>query len=394
MTYTFWPDGSYGGSPLPTFLNTKAGIEAAIDVRFNDFTHLPVLQATFLGDGWRQLNDESIAAIRDYFIEAYRFNPSRNMLVEALKHVAWRNRFNPLADEIKAKTHDDQERIDKFFITYGGALNTKLNRAIGRLFWLSTAGRALYPGCDCQVVVVLIGPQGAGKSSMLRIVAGDPSRFTDQEIVHLPPERQQEALRGRHIVEASELGGMDRQSVERVKAFISRSHDRARPAWGTIAVDQPRSFVIVGTSNETQILRDTTGNRRFLPIEIAKFDLEAIKRDRDQLLAEAVALVKPDTPLCLPEELWELAAERQRRHLLDDPIDEVLKALEGAVKKGEERLPFVAVWDLLAIEAQRRTPAMKRRIVESMRRLGWHYDGRPFRLGAETHRGFKRPSAD
>jgi predicted P-loop ATPase len=142
------------------------------------------------------------------------------------------------------------------------------------------------------------------------------------------------------------------------------------------------------------VLRDTTGNRRFLPIEIKKFDLDAIKRDRDQFFAEAVALYKPGMPLCLPERLWNAAAKRQQRHLLDDPIDEILATLEGTVCKGEERLPFAACWELLTIEAQSRTPAMKRRIVEAMRRIGWSYTGKPFRMGKETHRGFRRPEAD
>lgn len=394
MSYIFWPEGSYGGSPLPTFLNTIAGVVAAIDVRFNDFTHIPELCASFLGGHWRTVNDEVIALIRDFFLEAYRFNPSRPMLVEALKHVAWRNRFNPVADEFRALKHDGEERIDMFFITYGGARDTKLNRAIGRLFWLCTVSGALFPGRDCQTMIIVIGPQGTHKSSMLRVVAGDPSRFTDQDVIHLPPERQQEALRGRLIVEASELGGLDRQSVERNKAFLSRTHDRARPAWGTFVVDQPRTFTMVGTSNEMQVLRDTTGNRRFLPIETKRFNLDAIRRDREQLLAEAVALYEPGMPLCLPEELWDAAAKRQQRHLVDDPLDEVLAALEGTVRKGEQRLPIAACWELLEIEPHSRTPAMKRRIVEAMRRLGWVYDGRPFRIGAETHRGFRRPKPD
>nr|WP_281721289.1 VapE domain-containing protein [Nitrosomonas nitrosa] len=394
MSYIFWPEGSYGGSPLPTFLNTLAGVEAAIDVRFNDFTHIPELRASFLGDHWRPINDEVIALIRDFFLEAYRFNPSRPTLVEALKHVAWRNRFNPVADEFRALRWNGEALIDMFFITYGGARDTKLNRAIGRLFWLCTVSGALFPGRDCQVVIIIIAPQGTYKSSMLRIVAGDPSRFTDQELVHLSPERQQEALRGRLIVEASELGGLDRQSVERNKAFISRTHDRARPAWGTFVVDQPRTFTMVGTSNEMQVLRDTTGNRRFLPIETKRFNLDAIRRDREQLLAEAVALYEPGMPLCLPEELWDAAAKRQQRHLVDDPLDEILAALEGTVRKGEQRLSIAACWELLEIEPHSRTPAMKRRIVEAMRRLGWVYDGRPFRIGAATHRGFRRPKPD
>jgi putative DNA primase/helicase len=389
-----WPDGQHAGLPVPSFVNICAGINAAIDVRFNDLTSTPIAKAKFLGSEWQTINDAVCASIRDYFIEAYRFDPGRGPLAEALKHIAWRNRFNPVAEEYRALRHDGDERIDKFFVDYAGAANNALNRAAGRLFWLSHVARVLTPGCDCQIVLVWYAPQGAGKSTALRIIAGDPSRFTDQDVVHLPVERQQEALRGRVIVEASELGGFDRHAVERVKSFISRSHDRARPAWGSCAVDQPRSFVIVATTNEMQILRDSTGNRRFLPLELKAFDLEALKRDRDQLIAEAVDQFDSHTPLTLPEELWEDAIERQKRYTLDDPIEELLAPLKGDVRKGEERLPFCAIWTLLSIGPTGRTPSMKRRIVEAMRRSGWSYTGKPFRIGKETHRGFRRPAAD
>lgn len=389
-----WPDGIHGGLPIPSFVNIVAGINAAIEVCFNELTSTPIAKAKFLGEDWQSINDPTVAAIRDYFIEAYRFDPGRGPLSEALKHLAWRNRFNPVAEEFLALRHDGEKRIDKFFITYAGAANNALNRAAGRLFWLSFAGRVLSPGCDCQTVLVLYGKQGAGKSTALRIIAGDPSRFTDQDVIHLPAERQQEALRGRVIVEASELGGFDRHAVERVKSFTSRTHDRARPAWGSSIVDQARSFVIVATTNEMQILRDSTGNRRFLPLEIKQFDLEALKRDRDQLLAEAVDEWEPHVQLTLPEELWEDAAERQKRYTLDDPIEELLATLKGDVRKAQERLPFASIWNALSIGPSGRTPAMKRRIVEAMRRMGWSYAGQPFRIGKETHRGFRRPAPD
>jgi len=392
-TFT-WPDGVHAGLPIPSFINITAGINAAIEVCFNELTSTPIAKAKFLGKEWQVISDPVVAAIRDYFIEAYRFDPGRGPLSEALKHLAWRHRFNPVAEEFLALRHDDTERIDRFFIDYAGAKNNALNRQAARLFWLSFVGRVLSPGCDCQTVIVLYGKQGAGKSTALRIIAGDPSRFTDQDVIQLPAERQQEALRGRLILEASELGGFDRHAVERVKSFISRSHDRARPAWGSSVVDQARSFVIVATTNEMQVLRDSTGNRRFLPVEIDRFDLEKLARDRDQLVAEAVDAWEPHIPLTLPEDLWELAAERQKRFTLDDPIEELLQALKGDIKKEEERLPFSSIWNALSIGTSGRTPAMKRRIVEAMRRMGWSYTGQPFRIGKETHRGFRRPAGE
>lgn len=394
MPQMHWPDGCWATVPPSPFIswsNVWAGATHCLDAKYDAFAQGMFVRSAFLGGEWVPISDRAVSGIRKHFVEEYNFDPKPQLIRDVVSQLAWDNTVNPLADELEALRWDGIKRCRKFFVTYTGAKNSKRIRAGGSLFWRSLAARAMHPGCPLQTVICLLGDQGCGKSSLLQVVAGEPSRFTDQEIVHLPIERQQEALRARWIVEASELGGFDRHSIEQVKAFISRTHDRARGAWSRTLTDQPRTCVIVVTSNERRFLRDTTGNRRFLPIEVKRIDLAGVMRDREQLLAEAVTLHVRGLPLRLPRKLWKTAERALARYMLDDPFDEVLAGLEGIVVRREERIAFSTVWNSLGFKVERRTQALKRRVIDAMRRLGWRYDGQPFRIADETHRGFRRP---
>jgi predicted P-loop ATPase len=95
-------------------------------------------------------------------------------------------------------------------------------------------------------------------------------------------------LLGVWIIEIAELDSMSRADVSRVKAFISRSTDRFRLPYGRRVQDQLRRCVFAGTVNASDYLRDDTGNRRFWPVACSVVRLEELRRDRDQLWAEAV----------------------------------------------------------------------------------------------------------
>ena len=111
---------------------------------------------------------------------------------------------------------------------------------------------------------------------------------------------------------------------KKVKAFLSRSTDRARMAYDRTVTDARRQCVIIGTTNSQQYLRDLTGNRRFWPVRVLRFDLEALKRNRDQLWAEAAAREASGASIRLPEELWPAAAREQQERVVENPFISVL----------------------------------------------------------------------
>ena len=164
---------------------------------------------------------------------------------------------------------DGVERIGEWLTTYLGAKNTELNRAVGRIALIAQVRRARSPGCKFDQIIVLESPEGKDKSTALLTLAGGPENFSDQTILGQGDRDQQEALRGVWLYEIADLSNIRKAEVEDVKAFASRTHDRARPAYGRFRVDLPRRGVIWATTNNSEYLKSQTGNRRFWPIEVA-----------------------------------------------------------------------------------------------------------------------------
>jgi len=183
--------------------------------------------------------------------------------------------------------------------------------------------RAFEPGTKFDQIVVLEGAEGRGKSTALEILAGRDN-FSDQKILGLGDREQQEATAGVWLYEIGELTGMRKAEIEHVKAFASRTVDRARPAYGRFRVDRPRRTVFFATTNRDDYLQSDTGNRRFWPVATSHVDLQALARDRDQLWAEAAAEEARGASLVLPEKLWKLAGEKQSERLEGDEWFELI----------------------------------------------------------------------
>jgi predicted P-loop ATPase len=215
-----------------------------------------------------------------------------------------------------------------------------LNCWFGATTLMGAVHRVMSPGAKFDLMLVLEGAQGVGKSSVATILGGD--WFGDGVRLGDDPKVMIEQTAGKWIIEVPELSGMSNKEVEGIKAQISRTHDRARLAYARLSSDVPRQFVLIGTTNDDKYLKDRSGNRRFMPVRVGKIDLEALKCERDQLWAEAYwryCQGMPANPV--PELLWEEAGEAQAARLLDDPVEELLsewfEEQSGVVEKGEVR---------------------------------------------------------
>ncbi|TPM32947.1 virulence-associated E family protein, partial [Mesorhizobium sp. B2-3-5] len=234
------------------------------------------------------------------------------------------------------------------------------------------------PGCKFDFALVLEGPQGVGKSSVLKIMAGGEDFFTDEIVLGVSYKEQQELLQGRWIVELPEMAGLNRDEVERVKQFVSKQHDSARPAYGMSGrVDAPRRCIFVGTTNDSEYLRDATGNRRFWPVVVGNIDLKGLAEDMQQLWAEAAVAEReaPEGMITIPESLWAMAAERQAERVAADPWEDLLLgALPAQTKivEGELRISTQAVFEkVMNIDMRQARMADYRRLGSCMRKLGW-----------------------
>ena len=321
--------------------------------------------------------------MRERIITRFRFDPGAVNLQKALERDCERNKYNPIKDYLSVLRWDGRQRLDSWLAGYLGADDNQLNRSFGRKVLLAGVRRVRQPGCKFDHMIILEGPQRAGKSSAWRILAGDEN-FSDTPIRWDDAKQQRETLGGRWIHEMGELVGLKKAEVEAVKNFLSRQNDRVRAAYDRYETDRPRQGIVVGTTNGASYLNDPTGGSRFWPVKIGKIDLDAIKRDRDQLWAEAAAIEATGEPLELPVGLYAAAQEQQDLRRVLDPWDDILGRVEG---------PRVSSLDLatreLGITKDRLSSYDAGRIAASMRRLGWE-GPKLTRIDGKVVRGYER----
>lgn len=317
-------------------------------------------------------SDSLMLAVSRLLVERFRLEVPTNRVQDAVKTIALERPFNPLLEYLDPLAWDGKPRVDSWLVDYVGAEDTPYVRGVGRLMLLGAVARAYRPGVKFDSMVVLEGPQGTFKSTLLRKLGGE---WTLEGIPHKNPNDRDvvDAMLGYWIVEMEELASLRRSDVDSLKAFLSRTRDRARLAYARNSEDFPRRCVFVGTTNDTTYLTDMTGNRRFLPVRIGRIKVDAVERDRDQLWAEAVREWKRDPrpeTLVLERSLWSAAAAEQesRRHL--DPWEEVVQAylegVEGDVVKAKEVL-----WECCQRGPADVSRADYMRLAGVMQRLGW-----------------------
>ena len=217
---------------------------------------------------------------------------NNGILDNALEKVTKDNPYHPIMSYLQNLVWDGVERLDTMFIRWLGAEDCDLNREITRLWMIAGVDRIMRPGCQFDSVIILKGPQGVGKSRLLRALAR--GFFTDSMEKLALSKDVGEKLQGVWIAEIGELDGLRRSEVTATKQFITATSDRYRGAYTRKAEDHPRQCIFAGTTNEGSFLRDNTGERRFwiLPVQGAgdQGELDGFKEEVDQLWAEAYHL--------------------------------------------------------------------------------------------------------
>ena len=215
----------------------------------------------------------------------YQFDPKINDCERSVDVVAATNGFHPVREYLDALVWDQQPRLTRFASTYLGAEHTDYTANVCAWWLISAVARIYQPGCKADHVLILEGKQGLGKSTILKILAGD--HFSDTPI-DLNSKDAYSQIRGKWVVELAELDSLFKAEASRAKAFFSSPKDDYRPAYARREREQLRQVVFAGTVNGDKYLSDPTGNRRFWPVACGRLDLDALTRDRDQVWAEAV----------------------------------------------------------------------------------------------------------
>lgn len=377
-------------------------------------------------DGKRRLWSDTDSNGLYWYMERFWGISGRGNIDSALDIHASQHAFNEVREYIERLTWDGVPRLDTLFIDYLGAKDTAYNRAVCRKSFTAAVTRAMIPGYKYDNMVILAGPQGIGKSTLLDKMSRG---WFNDSIRTFEGKDASELLQGVWLVEVSELDAFRKTDVARIKQFLSLRADRYRAAYGRHVSELPRQCVFFGSTNTTDFLQDTTGNRRFWPVDVGEQPhAKTVWRDLtddviDQLWAEAKARWQAGESLYLSGDVEQEAKIKQEEHREVSaregliaafvekqvpvdwakwPIDRRRDYWCGATRTpdGQElelvdrdRIAAVEVWcELFNGNVREMKPADTREINAILARLdGWKRSGTVIRVGPySVQRGFVR----
>lgn len=298
-------------------------------------------------DNMEPLRDVDYSGVRNY-IECVYGIVSSQKVDDALALEFEKKKFHPIVEYLKKLTWDGRKRIDTLLIDYFGAKDNAYSRAALRKMLCAAVARVFEPGVKFDTALILVGPQETYKSTFIKKLGKD--WFSDT-FTTVQGKESFEQLQGAWIIEMAELSGLKKAEVETIKHFISKREDQFRPAYGRVVETYRRQCVFFGTTNKDDFLRDPTGNRRFLPIDVRpEFANKSVPEDLteieiDQIWAEAYDLYKKGEPLYMTGEEDAIAKIEQHKH---SEVDERRGLIEEYLNK-----LYPSDWELMDIVDRR-----------------------------------------
>jgi predicted P-loop ATPase len=362
--------------PVPNLASVATTLREARELAgafaFDEMARIPMVLRPFHegdpGPHPRPITDHDVTVLQETLQVSGLRRVTAETVHQAIVAEAHARAFHPVRDYLDRLRWDGVPRLDTWLSHYLGTDGTPYARGVGRMFLIGAVARIYRPGCKMDYMPVLEGAQGILKSTSCAVLGGD--HYSDA----LPDIRSKDAalhLRGKWIVEVAELSALDRAEAAALKAFLSRAVERFRPPYGRAEVIEPRQCLFVGTTNKAIYLRDETGGRRFWPVVVTRVDIDALRCDRDQLFAEAVAAFRRGEP-------WWPSADFERDHARPEQearyeADAWEQAIaEWLASSGRERVTVLeAARVALSMESGRIGVGDQRRIAAALERLGW-----------------------
>ena len=287
-------------------------------MRFNELSQVQESCAT--GDDW---SDGDAIDVREYVGGVYGVDFPERKIEDAITSQALKRYYHPIRDYLGDLVWDGVKRVETVFIDYFGCEDNKYVREVAQCWFTAGVYRVFEPGYKFDTSLVIAGEQGIGKTSFLREIGkvewyGELSSFEDKEAV--------EQTLGKWIIEISEMSATNKHDQEQQKTFLSACHTRTRLSYDRRAKDYKRQCIFSGSTNQDQYLKDSTGGRRWWPLDatIGEVDLVKLRGEVDQLWAEAVRLYMADHPTLLTLEAREIATGEQENKREADIWDGVI----------------------------------------------------------------------
>ncbi len=377
---------------------------------------------------WTDDDDSMLRAYMEH--KCNRF--TKSVVFDGLNAVANERMYHPVRDYLEGLPEwDGVERADRLLVTFLGADDTEYVHQVTRKTLCAAIRRIYEPGCKFDTLLVLNGPQGLGKSTLIRKLAepwfGDSLLLSD---ICYNGKAAAEKIQGIWIEEIAELSGLKKVDIETLRGFITRQDDYGRAAYGRRSVHRPRQCVFFGTTNAQQegFLRDTDGNRRFWVVDVAdeggersvvgpNADLSA--DEIKQIWAEIKVRVAEGEALYITDAaVLEEAQRIQNRSIEEDPrqnvIDDYLQKLlpedwysmseedrenyfkydngdGNAGTKLRQYVTYRELWtEALGNDVRRISRIDRNDLKAMMLRLGWHIEKKAIRLGGKASKVFAR----
>lgn len=336
------------GKPLKTVDNVLIILENDPMLKgrkaFDEFSNRALLSGSVPWDAnnvkrdWQDVDD---AGLRHYLERVYGIT-GKERIFDACTICDKRHSFNAVGQFLGYMPEwDGVPRLDTLFIDYLGAADTPYTRAVTRKGFCAAVARALQPGVKYDTMPILAGPQGLGKSTLLRMMGRE---WFNDSLNTFEGKEACEMIQGSWIIELQELNGMSKAEENQVKQFLSKLEDIFREPYGRRTGRHPRRCVFFGTTNEEEFLRDHTGNRRFWPVDCAvqqttKSVFTDLEAEVPQIWAEALVYWQHREPLYLDDAATaELAKRMQEEHTVHSAKEGIiLDFLEKDIPEGWEK---------------------------------------------------------
>lgn len=246
------------------------------------------------------MNETDVNYLMLYLEENYGLSVEAK-ISRAISIIADKNKYHPIQEKLKSLVWDGEKRIENALPHFLGVEKNEYTSTAMQLFMLGAIHRIFCPGCKFEMMLCLVGGQGAGKSTFFRFLALKDEWFTD-DLKKLEDDNVFRKMQGHWIVEMSEMiATANAKSIEDIKSFLSRQKETYKVPYDKQPDDRLRQCVFGGTSNTLDFLPlDRTGNRRFLPIMVypersevhIMADQKASRAYIEQMWAEAMVIYR------------------------------------------------------------------------------------------------------
>lgn len=367
------------GVPVPIDIRSKTNVYLFIKYQVSCFSYNIFTDELIVArcPPWREemgfspcsITEEDIFMLASH-LETYGLRTSEDTCRQAVNKIAKEESVNPPKEYFDTLKWDKVPRLDKWLTYFMGAADQpeEYLALVGSKWFIGAVSRIYNPGSKFDSVLILEGKQNIGKSKALRTLAtfNGESYFLDN-VGDIRNKDTLMTMQGKMIIEMAELCSFRKVDNEEIKAFISRQVDEYRLPYGRTVVKRPRFFVIAGSTNETEYLTDSTGNRRYWPVKCGDIDADGLAAQKEQLWAEAIHRFKSGERTWLDLEEEDLAKKEQTMRIVDDIWAEKIIEIVGM----KDFITTETIISAFGLQLRELSNLHKNRITTCLKKMGF-----------------------